>query len=285
MPKPAAGIKAFCVKELSVIVLSYNHPQLTASTLKSASVFFPSEDIFVVHNGSMEKHQRAVAEQFSQVNHLILEKNRGFSGGANFGLRAASKASEWILFLTNDCELESVGQIPSGPGVYVPQIRLRKTGRVDSIGGRVDLRSGQLRHCKTVEDFEYAGESIPYAPGTAFLIHRSVIEKGFLFEESYGTYWEDVEFSIRLKHSGVRVSAASDWIIRHGVGKTCHKDPYYSLYLFQRNRKKVSWRYSHTKEKPLLGIALARDWIRISFQLMRQKRYKDLRLLGRAIWD
>jgi GT2 family glycosyltransferase len=82
---------------------------------------------------------------------------------------------------------------------------------------------------------------LPYVPGTAFLIdhssYQSLLQPTF-FDESYHTYWEDVDLSLKALSSGIKLSALPTWKLSHGIGKTCHKDRFYTSELFPRNRDK-----------------------------------------------
>src|SRR5690606_2360973 len=74
-----------------------------------------------------------------------------------------------------------------------------------------------------------------YIPGTTFLAHQSAFEKVGGFDESLHTYWEDVDLSVRANRAGIHLGVAPQWEFLHKVGKTCHKDPFYTRHLFHRN--------------------------------------------------
>lgn len=235
-----------------VVLLSYNHPDLTARALNSILKKFKSDEVILVHNGSSPENVRRLLFEFADVEHLVLRQNLGFSGGANVGLERAFERSSWCFFVTNDCELESFElQRPLSAGLYAPRIFRRQTGVIDSIGGAVDLTSGHLQHFREIHPGmdphqsskpQTSTETV-YAPGTAFLIHRLVFESLRGFDISLGTYWEDVDLALRAHERGWPVQAVASIVLRHGIGKTCHKDPYYTSYLFHRNRGRVCRRH------------------------------------------
>jgi GT2 family glycosyltransferase len=62
-------------------------------------------------------------------------------------------------------------------------------------------------------------------------------------DTTFHTYWEDVDFSMRAHRNDISIFRNPEAELLHGIGKTCHKKPYYSLFLYQRNRLKFFERY------------------------------------------
>lgn len=229
---------------MQAVVLSYNHPQLTSRCIDSCLRFFKEKDIHLIHNGSQNQFVQQQLEKFPGISHHILETNKGFTGGANQALARVFKKADWALFITNDCELLSMN-IPTEnlkPGLYAPLIYRRKSQRVDSFGGHLDTQTGKLSH---VTEPKGSGQLDCqfYVPGTAFIIDKNSYKKAGGFDEKLGTYWEDVDFSLRCHKLKIPLRQTKDFVFRHGVGKTCHKHSYYTNYLFQRNRIRICRRW------------------------------------------
>lgn len=250
--------------------------------MQSILQLIPSSFILLVHNGSLKPHQDFLMKKFPEITHIVLPINLGYSGGANFGLRAGFQKSPWILFLTNDCQLREFKVPTSNPALIAPLIWARRENNVDSIGGNFNVQKARLSHCRTPEDFQNSKYS--YAPGTALWIHQQVFEKASGFDESLGTYWEDVDFSMRVRLLGFPVLADLNTKVLHAVGKTCHKDPYYSTYLYQRNRKRISIKYS--KSLGLYAVLtwgyLLESWIEFAIKCIQRRNWAKLKLLWQA---
>lgn len=135
-------------------------------------------------------------------------------------------------------------------GLYGPKIFKRKTQEIDSLGGKLELASLKPFHCKKPNEFEQTLISYqkgdhtfaPYIPGTAFLIHQDVFSLLQGFDETYHTYWEDIDLSYRFLNQlpqwdTLKMGLVEAWQLRHGIGKTCHKKPFYTQELFPRNKK------------------------------------------------
>jgi GT2 family glycosyltransferase len=232
------------------VILSFNKPNLTSKCLKALIPFAQdrSEPIFLVHNGSRPEVVTKLGEDFPEIHHLILSENKGFSGGANFGLRAAFQTHSWLFFHTNDTQtIQLPNHLPEAPTLLAaPLIMRRGQDKIDSAGAFLDLKTLTPFHFRETESFSQLLKvspsqhvtQVPYVPGTAFLIHRDILNQTYGFDESYHTYWEDIDLSYQLWLKNPHyLSSIFDWKLKHGVGKTCHKDPYYTRTLFSRNRE------------------------------------------------
>lgn len=200
----------------------------------------------MIHNGSLLQHQEKVQTQFTQLKHVIMPENKGYSGGCNFALRTIFETYEWCYFLTNDISLLSLGELPKQSGLYAPRIWRRRIGVIDSLGGGFIPSEKKLFHLKEEGEIHRLAEGmLSYVPGTAFLIHREVFEKTGDMDESLHTYWEDVDFSQRVKQAGYKLDVILNFELTHKVGKTCHKDPFYTNHLFNRNKEIISLKYAN----------------------------------------
>ena len=237
----------------------------------------------LIHNGSLSQHQIKLQNQFPEIEHLVLKENLGFSGGANAGLKSAfAGGSDWVLFLTNDCQLIQIGRPPEKASLSAPLIWRRKVGKIDSLGGKLKLNQTELRHCLTASDFE-SPTDLAYVPGTAFWIHRDIFAFSGGFDESLGTYWEDVDLSLRIPE---HLSLSPQTEIIHSVGKTCHGDVHYTTYLFQRNRKRVCLNHSpNSISKLRITAALAKSWTKTFYKLACKRDLEKMKILAQAIRD
>lgn len=229
-----------------IVILSYNHPQITARCVSSALSQLPANQVVLFHNGSETRHQQVLRDQFPQVTHWYVDENRGYSGGVNEALRRAFEISKWVFLLTNDTEIIhwrlSVDQLSAG--IYSPRVWLRKQGRLDYVGGLFDSSNAQLVHLKEPKTREDLGKGqYLYVPGTAFLLEKSVYGRVGPLDESLHTYWEDVDFGARATKLGIHFGYLPEIEIIHQGRKTTGKDSFYTNYLFKRNRQLVSRRH------------------------------------------
>lgn len=268
-----------------ITLLSYNHPELTARTVDSCLQFIASSQLTLIHNGSLEKHQNYLIEKYPTIHHITLPKNIGFSGGCHTALECGTKHADWVLFLTNDCELLTPPSPPKNVGIFAPLIYRRKIGQIDSTGGVFDPQSCQLRHCRNKEEFEnLMNDQIklkkPYIPGSAFWIHKNYQQLNIQIDQTLGTYWEDVDFSAQCLKNNFPLGLHLDTQIKHAVGKTCHKESYYTTYLFQRNKKIVSLRHSQNKLKTIASFLIQDLKLFLNFIKAKDRRRCQLLFKG-----
>jgi GT2 family glycosyltransferase len=292
------------------VILSYNHEGLTSKCVRSVLVHFKSHGpVYVVHNGTRTEARKKIeeefpAETFPQLRHVILPVNLQFSGGANAGLEEAfNDGADSVLFLSNDTQLTRFdlealeNHIHGNPAfLLAPQIEKRDTGMLDSFGAAVDLSSGKLEHLKdidaprkffgrdtAVQGLRGARAARFYVPGAAFVISREAWNRVNGFDPSLGSYWEDVDLSLRARRRGVRLGTIPELAVKHGIGKTCHSDPLYTVYYFHRNRRLVSWRHGTKKDRLRFCGVYARDTLGKSFKLLKNKDFSRLKLLLKAV--
>jgi GT2 family glycosyltransferase len=295
-------------------ILSYNHPEITARCVRSVLRFtlasgsssnspvhkssnsyelLKPDQIILVHNGSRSENVETLRQQFPQIQHLVMVENRGFSGGANAALLASFRQSDWCFFITNDTELirlpEVNSQVLKKPAYIAPRIHFRRFGRIDSIGGQVFTSTGHLRHLKTAEEFFSIPKKEIYVPGTAFLIHKGIFESVGEFDEALHTYWEDVEYSLRVSEKNLPIQFTTEIELIHSVGKTCHKDPYYTSYLYHRNRarvcrQKTQWVQGYGLARAQLEFHLMYDYLKYSYRFAKKRRWDDVKSITRAYY-
>lgn len=279
--------------KLAIGILTYNHPQISLRCAQSAALICAQlphleTEIFVLHNGSLEKNSRelqsTLEQQFPEIKNFFIKENNGYSGGANQCLRLAFEklSADWFLLLTNDTQLlqfnpNILNQSPNL--VFSPRILARKSERIDSLGGVFNPLTAHLKHIKE-KNYKLRADEHFYIPGSSFLIHKKVFSSNVLFNQNYHTYWEDVEWSMRLVQAGFSLVSTDEIKLTHQIGKTCHKNSFYTLFLYQRNRLITSLNYS---PRPFYtGALIAWSWLTLSVRLIRQGRWKDLRFLHSA---
>jgi GT2 family glycosyltransferase len=242
------------------MILSFNHPEWTERSVRSGLAQHSGEHIYLIHNGSEDRWIKRLQERLPNIHHLVIEKNRGFTGGTNFGLSHLYKIYDWVFFQTNDCLLLNSLTPPDKPGFFAPLIFKRNTGKVDSLGGHFIPHKNQLKHCKNADEFyQKKWFHKRYIPGTAFWLHKNIFYSVGLFDESLHTYWEDVDYSQRVLSQGLYLDIYPQTQLTHGVGKTCHKVPFYTNYLFQKNKRTISEKYTSGFLKPFALLYRLKD--------------------------
>ncbi len=257
-----------------IVILSYNHPELTKKTVDSVlALGFPPSKTILVHNGSDPKNVNILKNAFSEIDHISMPENKGYTGGANFGLNHGFSKNDAILFLTNDTEVLQLPEtFPDKLDVFSVLISKRNSSTVDSVYGEVNLRTGSLIHVRELADSKPKDYIKMYIPGTAFGITKKAFQLLNGFDETYHTYWDDVDLSVRAHRLQLRLGYQSGFHVKHKIGKTCHKHRFYTLYLFQRNKKRFLKRYSVSK---LSFVFYYFEMLRLGITILRRPKRKD----------
>ncbi|WP_162799231.1 glycosyltransferase family 2 protein [Nocardioides sp. 616] len=186
----------------------------------------PIVSFLVVVDNESDGSLRAALAHWGPDRLEILEQadNLGFSSGMNVGLRRALELhpSTPILAINNDAhmanraslkELLNALNATSKPAVVAPRIVL-PDGSAGSTGGRLYMRS-----LRTSDDLP-VGSPPDYLTWACVLIHPDVFRQHGLLSEKFFMYWEDVEFGLRLKRSGVPLIVVHTSAVVHAVSSS-----------------------------------------------------------------
>ena len=205
---------------VAVIVLTWNGKTLTLDCLESLSrLEYANVEVILVDNGSTDGTVPAVRDAYgSRVNIIENERNMGFSGGNNAGIRRAlENGADYVLLLNNDTIVDPglidglLAGITAEPDIGVAGAKIFYASPPDQIwfaGGEVFLSKGTTRHIgireKDVGQYEEPRE-VDYVTGCALMARRDVFETIGALDPTFVAYYEDVDFCMRAKRAGYRV--------------------------------------------------------------------------------
>jgi GT2 family glycosyltransferase len=231
---------------VAAIILNWNQAELTERA--AASVAPQVAHVYIADNGSQAGDVDRLAS-FAQQQDMTLIRNgvnRGYAAGNNPAIRQAIRAGyDGILIMNNDAVAE-----PGAVETMVERLRARpqvaaaapmitdptgevvqhvhctldlKTGRWDRVGG------GTRR-----EEVDPQPRSAGYLSGEALLARAEVFEQVGGFDERYEMYFEDADWSARVRRAGWELEALPAAVVRHDAGASSM--PLSKTYLFARGR-------------------------------------------------
>jgi N-acetylglucosaminyl-diphospho-decaprenol L-rhamnosyltransferase len=220
----------------SLIVLNYNTRELTLQCLASAA---PALDprgwqIIVVDNGSSDGSVEAVQAQFPFAQIVCSERNLGFAGGNNLGLR---QANGQVVFLMNSDVLAAahtlqalahqfetqpaVGAISAGLRTIDGEAQAFAFGDDPTLtylvrrGSRALLRRGPLHRWDIDQPIE-----TEWVSGACLAVRRAVIEQVGLLDERFQLYFEDNDWCLRMRQAGWKLIYDPRFTVTHLGGQS-----------------------------------------------------------------
>jgi len=234
--------------ELSVITVNYNGKEETRKLIESLRnhLSIPYE-LIVVDNGSIEDEADDLQKRYSFIKAIRSEQNLGFAGGNNLGFRHASGV--YLFFLNNDTYVkdDSISYLldvmkdkPMLGGVSPKILFADRDGGIQ-FAGYTPLRRITLRNRLIGYREKDAGQydtfcPTPYLHGAAMLVRREAIEKAGLMPEIYFLYYEELDWSLRLRHAGYELEYNPCAVVYHQESSSTGHDSPLKAYYMTRNR-------------------------------------------------
>lgn len=232
------------MKSVAIIILNWNGKEETLSCLSSVSKLKKTNCVIapvVVDNASTDDSVAVIRNDYPEITLLENTDNLGFAEGMNTGIRyAMEKKYDYVMILNNDTVLdehlvvELVEMCENHPkaGIISPKIyfypktefhydRYKEKDRGKVLwyaGGVIDWKNIIASH-RGVDDVDTGQfdkeESIDFATGCCMLIKREVFDVVGLFDNDYFLYYEDNDFSLRVKRYGFQILFAPKAILWH----------------------------------------------------------------------
>lgn len=226
--------------DVKIIILNWHGWQDTITCLDSlASLKYDNYRALIVDNGSIDDSVACIRLAHPNIKTIETMHNLGFSGGNNVGiLHALKNKADYIWLLNNDTKVDpqalsamvalaetdsSIGAVGSSIFYMDHPEKIQAWG-----GGSVSFWTGRTRHLLTPVPLK----KLHYLTASSILIRHSALDEiGFLDDKSFFMYWEDVDFSLRLRKAGWKIAVASDSIVFHKEhASTGIKNPILDLY-------------------------------------------------------
>ncbi|MFM7627888.1 MAG: glycosyltransferase family 2 protein [Algoriphagus sp.] len=225
------------IPEIALILVNWNGYAFTRACLLSLEeVPSPKFHVILVDNGSSKREGQKLKEEFSHLHLIETEENLGFAGGNNVGLRYALKQGySYVVLLNNDTlvspnfleEMHACMVQQPGCGVVQPLILfLHDPKKIWSAGGSWNALLGKAKTLgdrDEVATYNFPSSSLDWATGCCMLVSKEAITQAGLLDEQYFAYFEDVEWSLRIRKAGFSLALAKQALIYHEAGAASKK--------------------------------------------------------------
>jgi GT2 family glycosyltransferase/glycosyltransferase involved in cell wall biosynthesis len=242
----AAHLESYFPK-VSVIILTYNHPELSRLTIQSVlkRSLYPNLEVIIVDNHSDKKTQQIVRayRTVPGVKVIMNRRNLGFAAGNNVGMQAAT--GEYLVLLNNDTVVT--------PGWIERLVRHCQESHVGLVGpvtnnigneSKIMIQYNptnrpELEQAAAAYTYPHWGETLPLERIAAFcwmLPKRLYQELGGLDERFGRGLFEDDDYCQRVRRAGYKILCAEDSFVHHyGGASTVWESPAYRD-LFAQNK-------------------------------------------------
>ena len=245
--------------ETTIIIINWNgliHLKDCLPSLKKQS--YADYELIVVDNASTDGSMAYVKKLFPNAKIIQLQKNIGFAKPNNIAFREAK--GKYVLTLNNDIVLKKdflqklvaflKRQCDSVYAVNPKVLYFYDREKINTIGIKL-VKNGSGIHMGKNDNFADHNDILDIfgvSAGCA-LYRKDLIDKiGYLFDETYFAYLEDVDLSIRAHLQNYTAKFYPNAVCFHKHSATSMKFPYFKFYLMERNRfrnliKYYPWRY------------------------------------------
>jgi len=209
---------------VSIIILNFNAGKLLLNCIESLTkLAYQNIELIIVDNVSTDNSQNQCKEKFPQVKLIQNEKNSGYCGGNNVGIKNAN--GEFIIILNPDTIVESnlIDKLLGaynihGEGLYQPKIlSLEDKTILQSTGNMIHVFGFGFARDKGNQDNNEIKETtkIGYAAGTCLFALKETFLKLKLFDEFLFLYHDDLDIGWRASQKEINSYIVPQTTIYH----------------------------------------------------------------------
>lgn len=234
---------------VSFLTVNYNQAAVTLELIESLQkLHYTQWECVVVDNGSQSSSLAETLAPEPRVKYLYSAENLGFAGGNNLGLPHCQGA--YIFFINNDTELPADCLEPlvsfaeaRGPklGMLCPMLKFFDPPQHIQYAGAAPMNYTTMRGVSIGFDEEDRGQyrtchPTPFAHGAAMLVPRRVLEKVGPMYTGYFLYYEELDWSERIRAAGYDIWYCGECFIWHKESLSTGKNSPLKTYYLNRNR-------------------------------------------------
>ncbi len=224
-------------KKAAIIIVNWNSYNYTFQCINSINQTNNLEfDIIVVDSHSEDGSGIQLKETFNDIIFIQSEKNTGFTGGNNLGIKyAIDHGYEYSFILNNDTIVSKDFLLPlieymdthPDTGMVQPKIYFNHDRSLLWNGGSYYNNFLGLTYTSNYIFSFFKNinkiKEVDWVTGCAFLARNSVLKEAGYFDEKFFMYYEDVDLSFRIKKAGYKLIYHPGTIIYHEAGASLRK--------------------------------------------------------------
>jgi hypothetical protein len=214
------------MKDLSIVIVSYNTKELTFQCLASIYKYTKNIDfeVIVVDNNSTDGTAEYIKEHFPKATIIENKKNIGYGAANNLGMKKAE--GKYLLLLNSDTKIKD--------NVFNKMCKyINKQKDIDVVGPKL-LNKDDSAQPSAGRDFTPLNvflmlfgfdslmrtspeqiKEVDWIVGACFMLKKEVFQQTKGFDEDFFMYVEEVEWCRRIREQGYRIVFNPDFSLYH----------------------------------------------------------------------
>lgn len=232
---------------VAALILTWNGGEMTYQAV--ASVKDEVDEVIVIDNASHPAERESLSRwcEGEDVTLIQNELNLGYAAGNNVGISyALEQGFDGILIMNNDALAEPgavdalVDRLSTGPELGAtspmvvrldnPDIVIHTACYLERKKGNIDWHDCGRRRSEIPQD-TFSTDTLS---GEAFLARSTAFRECGGFDDRFIYYFEDTEWSTRVRHHGWRLEVVTHSVFRHSISASMPSAR--AVYLRARNR-------------------------------------------------
>lgn len=221
------------IEKIAVVIPNLNGENYLAEAIDSLLEQTVVATIIIVENASTDNSMAVIDSYGDKLVVLKNDKNLGFAGGVNVGIRYALENNfNAVALFNNDAvaaptwlaELSATLGKNEKNGIVTGKIELNGRNQLDSTGEFYTSWGLPYPRGRGEQTDTYKSEEVVFgASGGASIYRSTMLRQIGLFDEKFFAYYEDTDISFRAQLAGWKVIYTPSAVVSHRQGETSKK--------------------------------------------------------------
>ncbi len=230
--------------KIIIILVNYNTPKYLLksclNSLNNKKILKYNKIVFVDNSSKDQLYLKKLKIDFPFIDFIFNDKNSGFGGGNNIGIRYSLKKynPEFFYFLNTDTRVR--------PNFLSESIKcINQESSIAIVGS--NQKNFSNKFSPSSADIVFKGVNyntnfkknkfVNWVSGAGFLIRTKILKEINFFDEVYNpAYYEETDLEKKCLRKGYKILFCSKSLIWHKGGGSIDFGSDYLFYIFHRNR-------------------------------------------------
>ena len=284
--------------KIIIIIVNWKQYKLTKACLKSLKKSnYRNYKIILVDNESDNLEILKIKKDFNDIKIFQNKFNLGFGVANNQAITyALNKNYDYVMLLNNDTEVDhnfitpliaGIEKNNSIGGVQPLIMNYNNRDLIWSAGGYINKFFGNTTTNKSLEK----KLNLDWITGCCMLLKTEVIKKTKLLDENFFAYYEDVDWSLRIKDLGYSLQLVETSLIYHHGSISSNNstsEGRLSAYVHYLNFKNhIYFLRKHSEKFNFFGVVLYQLMKLISYSIyfILRFRFNKLKMIYKGLID